>query len=81
LNSSFSVAWKNGRAKALHTAGGSLFKLAAVKITRVMCSYATLNKLPVVVLSNNTIKWRIQELSVDILKQTTAAGKRSGNLI
>jgi len=46
-----------------------------------MCSYATLNKLPVVVLSNNTIKWRIQELSVDILKQTTAAGKRSGNLI
>jgi len=30
---------------------------------------------------NNTIKWRIQELSVGILKQIIAAAKRSGNLI
>jgi len=30
---------------------------------------------------NNTIHWRIQELSVDILKQIIAAAKRSGNLI
>jgi len=29
----------------------------------------------------NTINWRIQELSVDILKQSTATAKRSGNLI
>ena len=29
---------------------------------------------------NNTIKWRIQKLSVDILKQTIVAAKRSGNL-
>jgi len=32
-------------------------------------------------LSNNTIKWRIHELSVDILKQTTVVAKRSENLI
>ena len=30
---------------------------------------------------NNTISWRIQELSVDFLKQIIAAAKRSGNLI
>ena len=32
-------------------------------------------------LSNNTIKQRIRQLSVDILKQTIAAAKLSGNLI
>jgi len=32
-------------------------------------------------LSNNTIKGRIQELSVDVLKQTVSASKRSGNRI
>jgi len=31
-------------------------------------------------LSNNTIKLRIQELSIDILKQTIAAAKQSENL-
>jgi len=46
-----------------------------------MCSNAVANKLAMVRLSNDSIKWRIQELSVDILKQTTAAAKRSENLI
>jgi len=46
-----------------------------------MCSDAAANKLAMVPLSNNIIKWRIQELSINILKQTSAAAKRSGNLI
>ena len=39
------------------------------------------NKLAMVLLSNYTIKWRIQELSVNILKQTIAAANRSGILL
>jgi len=47
-----------------------------------MCSDVVVTKLATVLfLSNNTIKWRIQELSVDIPKQTIAAAKRCGNLI
>ena len=34
---SFSVAWKNAKAKAPCTAGKSLVKPAAVKIARIMC--------------------------------------------
>jgi len=40
VHASFSVVWKNARAKALYTAGKSLVKPAAVKIARIMCSDA-----------------------------------------
>jgi len=40
VRASFSVAWKNARAKAPYTAGESLVKPAAVKISRIMCSDA-----------------------------------------
>jgi len=46
-----------------------------------MCSDAVGNKLAMVPLSNNTIKWRIQEISVNILQQHIAAAPRSGSLI
>ena len=47
-----------------------------------MCSDVVVTKLATVLfLSNNTIKWRIQELPVDIPEQTIAAANRSGNLI
>ena len=49
-----------------------MVKPATVKIARIICYVFS---------SNNTIKWRTQELSVDILKQTIAAAKRSGDLI
>jgi len=66
-------------------AGGSLVKPVAVQITRIMCSDAVANTLAVVVYlfcqTTPSIKWRIQELPVDILKQTIAAAKRSGSLI
>jgi len=81
VRASFCVAWKNTRAKAPYAAGESLVKPAAVKIARIMCSDAIANKLHMVLLSNNTIKWHIQEFSVAILKQTIAVVKRSGNLI
>jgi len=50
-----------------------LVKPAAVKIARIMRGDVAANKLIVffiyfIFLSNNTIKWRIQELSVDILQ-------------
>ena len=41
---------------------------------------AVVHKLVMFFLSNNTIKLRIQELSIDILKQTIAAAKQSENL-
>jgi len=40
VHASFSVAWKNARAKAPYTAGESLVKPAAMKIARIMCSDA-----------------------------------------
>jgi len=40
VRASFSVAWKNARAKAPYTAGKSLVKPAALKIARIMCSDA-----------------------------------------
>jgi len=42
-----------------------------------MCSDAVGNNFAMILLSNNTIKWRIQKLSVDILKQTTVLLLRS----
>jgi len=56
------VAWKNARAKALYI-GESLVKPAAVKIARIRFSAAIAKKLAMVLLSNNTSKWRIQSLS------------------
>jgi len=47
----------------------------------VMCSDTVGNKLAMVLLSNSTIEWDIQKLSVHVLKQTIAAAKRSGNHI
>jgi len=81
VRATFSVAWKNARAKAPFAVGESLVKPAPVKIARIMCNDAAANKLAVVPLSNKTIKLRIPELSVDILKQIIAAAKRSRNLI
>jgi len=50
VRASFSVTWKNARATARYTAGESLVKPAAVKITRIMWSYAVANKLAMVFL-------------------------------
>jgi len=40
VRASFTIAWKNARAKAPHTAEESLVRPAAVKIARIMCSDA-----------------------------------------
>ena len=37
--------------------------------------------MAMVLLSNNTINWRIQELSEDVLQQTIASVKRNGKFI
>ena len=49
-------------------------------MARIMCIEAVANKLALVPLLENTIKGRIEELSVDILQQTIAAVKRSEKL-
>ena len=77
VRASFSVAWKIARTKAPHTTGERLVKPAAVENTRIMCGGAVANKLAMVPLSDNIIKRRIEELSVDILQQSIAAVKQS----
>ena len=72
------VSWKIVREKAPHTAGENLIKPAAVEMARILCGDAVANKLVIVPLSNDTIKWRIQEISEDVLQQTIASIKRSG---
>ena len=78
VQASFSVAWKTARTKALHATGERLVKPAAVKMARIMCGEAVENKLAMGMLSDSTIKRRIEKLSVDILQQTIAAAKQSG---
>ena len=53
-------------------------KPAAVEMARIMCGDAVANKLAMVPLSNDTIKWRIQEISEGVLQQTIASVKRNG---
>jgi len=45
MRASFSVAWKNPRAKVLYTAGERAVKPAAVKLARIMCIDAVANML------------------------------------
>jgi len=40
VRASFTVTWKNARAKVPRTAGENLVKPAAVKIARIICSEA-----------------------------------------
>ena len=54
-------------------------KPAAVEMARILCNDAVTNKLAMVPLSNDTMKRRIQEISEDVLQQTIASVKRSGN--
>ena len=75
---SSSVAWNIARTKAPHTTGERLVKPAAIEMARIMCGEAVANKLAMVPLSDNTIKRRIEELSVDILQQTIVAVEQSG---
>ena len=56
VQASFSVVWKIARAKAAHTTGEWLIKLAAIEMAQIMCGEAVANKLAMVLLSNNTIK-------------------------
>ena len=77
MRASFSVAWKIARANALHTAGASVIKPAAMEIARTMCVDAVASKLAIVPLSKDTIKRRIQEFSDDVLQQTIASVKRN----
>ena len=48
-------------------------------MARILCDDAVTNKLAMVPLSNDTIKRRIQKISEDVLQQTIASVKRSGN--
>ena len=56
----------------------NFIKPAAVEMSRILCGDAVANKLAMVPLSNDIIKWRIQEISEDVLQQTIASVKRSG---
>ena len=79
MRASSFVSWKIVREKAPHTAVENFIKPATVEMARILCGDAVANKLAMVPLSNDTIKWRIQEIS-DVLQQTIviASVKRSG---
>ena len=55
-----------------------MIKPAVVEMARILRGDAVANKLAMVPSSNDTIKWRIQEISKDVLQQTIASVKRSG---
>ena len=47
-------------------------------MAKIMCSDAVANNLVMISLSNNTVKRRIQEISMDVLQQTIGAVKLTG---
>ena len=57
-----------------------MIKPASVEMARILCGDVVANKLAMLSSSNDTIKWRIQEISEDVLQQTIASVKRSGKL-
>ena len=78
VRASFFASWKIDREKVSHTAGGNLIKPVSVEMARILCGDVVANKLAMLSSSNDTIKWRIQEISEDVLQQTIAPVKRSG---
>ena len=76
----FFVSWKIAREKVPHTAGENLINPKAVEMARILCGDAIANKLAMVSLSNNTIKRRIQEISEDVLQQTSVKRGRKFSL-
>ena len=61
-----------------HTIGERLVKPAAIDTTRLMCGENVASKLQSVSLSNDTVKSRIADLSLNIINQVVARIKKAG---
>jgi len=61
----------------LHTIGEQLVKSAAIDMTRIICGDDVASKLQSIPLSNNTVKSRIADLSLNIKDQVVARMKKA----
>ena len=69
LIASFEVAYLIAKQGKPHTVGETLIKPAALKMANIMLGKAAADKLSLIPLSNDTIRCRIDDMSVDILAQ------------
>ena len=75
---SYVVSLRIGREMKPHTIGERLVKPAAIDMARLMCGDSVASKLQSVSLSNDTIKSRIADLSLNIKNQVVARMKKAG---
>nr|XP_039248831.1 protein FAM200B-like [Styela clava] len=75
---SYVVAQRIAREMKPHTIGKRLVKPAAIDMTRLICGDDVASKLQSVSLSNDTVKSRIADLSLNIKNQVVARMRRAG---
>jgi len=75
---SYVVAQRIAREMKPHTIGEQLVRPAATDMARLICGDDVASKLQSVSLSNDTVKSRIADLSLNIKKQVVARMKKAG---
>ena len=75
---SFEVTWRIAHCKKPHNIGEELVKPATLAIVRTVCGDEIAKKSPLVQLSDNTIKGRIDHMSQDFLEQLVHGLKPEG---
>ena len=75
---SYVVSLRIGREMKPHTIGERLVKPAAIDVARLMCGDNVASKLQCVSLSNDTVKSRIADLSLNIKNQVVPRMKKAG---
>ncbi|XP_068204583.1 SCAN domain-containing protein 3-like [Palaemon carinicauda] len=75
---SYKVAWRISNKKAPHTIGEDLVKPAAIDMVKTVCGEDVARKLEIIPLSNDTVRRRIVDMSLDIKHQVVDHIKAKG---
>lgn len=75
---SYKVAWRISNKKAPHTIGEDLVKPAAIDMVKTVCGEDVARKLEIIPLSNDTVRRRIVDMSLDIKHQVVDRIKAKG---
>ncbi|GMH35000.1 hypothetical protein BSKO_02861 [Bryopsis sp. KO-2023] len=74
---SYHVSLRIAKHKVAHTIGEELVKPAAIEMTQLVCGDDAARKLQSVQMSNNTVRGRIKEMSLEVKDQIVGRMKKS----